>query len=333
MVIVVGAGGEESFEKSFRNSATRLRKIAIEQKMNCQVVGFDLDAEKFSKEPSLEKSKSSTSDLKQLAQIIAAESKFESAAPIWIVMFGHGTFDGKKAKFNLRGEDLDAQTLNQWLETIERPTIVVNCASSSAPFIHHLSRKGRIVVTATKSGYEMNATRFGAHFVSAFESLDADIDKDNQVSLLEAFLYASGQVENWYESEGRLLSEHALIDDNADRKGTSRDFFRGVHVVKKAKDSSELPDGPFSNQWYLVPSEEEAELSDAFRAERNAIELKIEKIRLTKSSLSEDEYLALIEPELLAIAQLYASLESKPNSEQEPESNTDLEADSSGSDN
>ena len=48
----------------------------------------------------------------------------------------------------------------------------------------------------------------------------ADLDKDDQVSLLEAFLTASVRTAEFYEETSRLATEHALIDDNGDRRSS-----------------------------------------------------------------------------------------------------------------
>ena len=48
----------------------------------------------------------------------------------------------------------------------------------------------------------------------------ADADKDERVSLLEAFSYARLEVERLYSRDNRLLTEHALLDDDGDGEGS-----------------------------------------------------------------------------------------------------------------
>ena len=78
----------------------------------------------------------------------------------------------------------------------------------------------------------------------------ADLDKDGQTSLLEAFLIASKQTADYYKSQARLSSEHALIDDNADGKGTPADWFEGTRLTRKPKDGA--ADGLKANQFHLI---------------------------------------------------------------------------------
>jgi hypothetical protein len=146
---------------------------------------------------------------------------------LWLVFIGHETFDGRTAKFNLRGPDISADDLTAILKPCKRPLTVIQCASASGPFLNALSVPGRVIITATRSGNEVNATRFGGYLARAIADPAADLDKDGQASLLEAYLLASRQVEQFYKEAGRLATEHALLDDNGDGLGTRIKSFPG----------------------------------------------------------------------------------------------------------
>jgi hypothetical protein len=100
-----------------------------------------------------------------------------------------------------------------------RRVIVFNLASASGEFIKPLAAKGRIVVTATRSGQETNATRFMEYLLVAMLAADSDTDQDGHISVLEAFLYANRLTAEFYTRAGRLATEHALLDDNGDGVG------------------------------------------------------------------------------------------------------------------
>jgi hypothetical protein len=100
-----------------------------------------------------------------------------------------------------------------------RRVIVFNLASASGEFIKPLAAKGRIVVTATRSGQETNATRFTEYLLTAMLAADSDTDQDGHISVLEAFLYANRLTAEFYTRAGRLATEHALLDDNGDGVG------------------------------------------------------------------------------------------------------------------
>ena len=83
-----------------------------------------------------------------------------------------------------------------------------------------------VVVVATRSGSEVNATRFGLPFAEALSDPTADLDHDGRVSVLEAFR-RHHEGSRFYQTAGRLATEHALLDDSRDGLGTPADWFRG----------------------------------------------------------------------------------------------------------
>ena len=171
-----------------------------------------------------------------LKQALASEPT-NSTAELWLVLIGHGTFDGKEAKFNLRGPDLSATDLAEWLKPFRRPVVVINCASSSSPFINKLSAPGRVIVTATKSGYEQNYARFRPVPRRRHHRPERPTStRTVRPRYSKRSSWPPAGVTEFYETEGRLATEHALLDDNGDGLGTPADFFRGVRAVKKPAD-------------------------------------------------------------------------------------------------
>jgi hypothetical protein len=288
VVVAVGAPGEEEYGRQFAAWADQWRTLAQHAGAHCFAIGLG---------PT-----NAVTDREQLDRALA-ELPRESAQELWLVLLGHGTFDGQDAKFNLRGPDLSAAQLASWLSSFRRPLAVINCASSSGPFLPALSGTNRAIVTATQSGYEQNYTRFGQYFIEALADLSADLDKDGQVSLLEAFLIGSRRVGEFYETDGRLATEHALLDDNGDGKGTPAEWFRGVRVVRKADNA--VADGLRAHQVHLVRSARELAMPAALRAQRDQLELALEQLRARKSELSEADYYRRLEALLLDLGKIY----------------------------
>ena len=140
---------------------------------------------------------------------------------LFILLIGHGSATDAGARLNIPGPDLRADMLRDALEEIgTRYTVVVNGASSSAPFIAALSGPGRVIVTATKSGAERLSTVFPEHLLAALKAKAGDLDKDEEVSVLESFVYARNKTAEWYAGQGLLATEHPLLDDNGDGRGT-----------------------------------------------------------------------------------------------------------------
>lgn len=288
VLVVVGAPGTEEYGKQFRAWAERWQQAAERGGAACTCLGLD---------------ETPIDDRDALARRFAAERGQRQAA-FWLVLIGHGTFDGKTAKFNLRGPDVSAQELREWLAGIEGPLAVIDCASASAPFINEISASGRVVIAATKSGYEHNFARFGDYLSAAIADPGADLDKDDQTSLLEAFLTATARVREYYESEGRLATEHALVDDNGDRLGTPAEWFRGLRATRAAKDGAEL-DGLLAGRFQLVPSSAELRLSKEKRPRCGELELAIARLRERKNDLPEDDYYQQLEKLVVELARLY----------------------------
>ena len=290
MIVVVGAGGTDQYAKVFSQWADNWQQTASLAHAVYEEIGT--------------KDTGSAND-RDLLKASIAQAKVETAQPLWLVLIGHGTYDREVAKFNLRGPDVAATDLAEWLEGLERPLIVINCSASSGPFLKVLQGKGRVIVTATASGAEQNYARFGEFLSSAWTEAAADLDHDDQISLLEAFLLASSRVARFYEDASRLATEHALLEDNADGKGTSADFFVGIRASKKARDGA-APDGRLAHRYVLVPSKTTAQLSPEQLAERDRVEAAIESLRDRKASFSEDEYYQQLEPLMVELASLYS---------------------------
>lgn len=289
LVMVIGAAGEPEYAEQFSASADLWEKAAKKGGLQIRVIGKNAENASDDKTPLLK---------------ILAEETVKPNGELWLVFIGHGTFDGRSAKFNLRGPDISADEVAVAVKPCQRPLAVIQCASASGPFINALSARGRVVIAATKSGHELNATRFGTYFARAIADSTGDLDKDGQTSLLEAYLVASRQVEQFYKEEGRLATEHSLLDDNGDGLGTPAEWFRGVRAVKAPADGKSV-DGVRAHQLNLVRSDAERELAPEVRARRDELEQKLSALRGQKSKLNEADYYKDLERILVEIARLY----------------------------
>ena len=289
LVLVIGAPGEPEYAEQFSNWAGLWKNAAARGGLQTFVVGEDKDKP--------------DEDLGRLLGVLTNEVA-KPAGELWLVFIGHGTFDGRSAKFNLRGPDLSAAALAAVLKPCRRALVVIQCASASGPFLNTLSAPGRVIITATRNGYEVSATRFGGYLAQAIADPAADLDKDGQTSLLEAYLAASRQVEQFYKEQGRLMTEHALLDDNGDGLGTPAEWFRGVRAVKSAADAKAV-DGLRTHQIFLVRSDVERQLSPEVRARRDELEQELGALRSQKTKVNEDEYYRQLEGILLETARLY----------------------------
>ena len=213
-----------------------------------------------------------------------------------IILFfaGHGSHEGVESRLNLPGPDLTAADLAAELPALAgRRLVVVNAASASGDFVAALSGQGRVIITATKSAFERNATRFGGHFAIAFAGSGADADKDGRVSVLEAFLYAKRETARMYESDNRLLTEHAVLDDDGDKSGSSAPGSAGTEgALARTIFLSAVPAA-------VVPADA---ATAALVTEKRQLEKRIADLRGRKASMREAEYEAQLETLLVELA-------------------------------
>ena len=289
VIVIAGAAGEAEFAPDFAKQVEAWVKLSGQAEAKLVSIGSDADA--------------TPADRDRIKQALEAETK-TGPGEVWLVLVGHGTFDGKEAKLNLRGPDLSATELSEWLKPFQRPLAIIDTTSSSAPFLAKLAAPKRVVVSATRSGNEQNYARFGKYLAEALGDAKSDLDKDGQISLLESFLSAAHRTAEFYKTEGRLATEHALIDDNGDGLGTPSDWFRGVLATKRARDGA-TPDGARAHQFHLVRSAAEQQLNAEVRARRDRLELQLSTLREKKAKMNEEKYYQELEKLLLELAAVY----------------------------
>lgn len=301
IILAIGEPGQAEYQDAF-TEATTLWTAA------CARAGADLTLIGTTTNPVVEGEEQTDHHLLQTA-IQHATTNLPPADTLWLVLHGHGTFDGRHANFNLRGPDLSATELRAWLAPFaarQHPTVVINTTASSAPFLPALSATNRIVITATKSPNEDSYATFGRELAKAIGATapnQPDLDHDGAVSLLEAFLAASREVDAFYRAEQRIRTEEALLDDNADRRGTAAQFFTGIRATKTSADGP--PDGRLARQTHLVPTDLDRALPPDLRTKRDALESQLFDLRTKKSTLDEDAYYETLEDLLLQLAEIY----------------------------
>lgn len=280
VVIVLGAPGTEEYGKKFQT----------------QVEAWTNACTKAGITPTVVRGEKTTEELEKC---LTASDPTHS---LWLVLIGHGTFDGREAKFSAEGPDFDARQLAGWLKPLKQEVAVIHTASASGGFLKALSGKNRVVITSTKSPDEVFYARFGEYFAEAVGGLpEADLDQDKQVSLLEAFRHASKATAIFYENDGRLATEHALLEDNGDGIGTRSEVFGSDAPVPAGM----AVDGARAAQLVLVLSAEEQQLTDSQRRTRDELEGELNKLKGDRSKLPEDDYYMKLESLLRKLGEVY----------------------------
>jgi len=219
-----------------------------------------------------------------------------------LMLIGHGSYDGVDYKFNLTGPDITGAELASLLDRVPATRqCVVNMTSSSGGSIAALRRPDRIVITATKTGTEKNATVFARYWADALRDPAADTDKNDSISALEAFRYAERKVTDYFETQKRLATEHALLEDAGKGDG-------------ERNPSPENGEGKLAGAFTVVRlgANAAAAANPATRAlleKKESLEQAIEKLKYEKAAMPAEQYKRQITQLLLELAKTQEALD------------------------
>ena len=230
-----------------------------------------------------------------VAAVAKLRQRMNKDSVLLVVLIGHGTYDGVDAKFNLVGPDFSAADWDRLLDSLPGRLVFVNTTASSFPFVNRLSQEDRVVITATGSAVQRFDTRFPDAFVKMFDDPEADTSKDGRVSVWEAFAATSAQVRRWYQQEGRLVTERAVLDDSGDGVGADAEHPGG--------------DGQVAARLHVGAGvERPMVVTDSFLAplilQRDKIEDQVAGLIARKSSVNPEAYWRELERLLIDLARV-----------------------------
>jgi len=290
LLIVVGLAGDPEHGKTFHRWGNTLAEAA-------ERLGVTPDRLAYLVDQPMEgdtrvSGKATREEVTRTLQKFAATASADDI--VFVTLIGHGSFDGRAAKFNMPGPDMGPAEFEALFRKLPAKQIVfINTASASGPFVEELSAPGRTLVAATRSGAEQYTTLFGGFFVDALSLPSADADKNRRISVLEAFQFAKAEVARAYEREGLLATEHALLDDDGDRKGSPDPSPTGA-------------DGKIASVLSLGDAGDDGLPSDpklrALHLERRDFERRVEALRLLKESMDPSRYASELEKLVTAVA-------------------------------
>jgi hypothetical protein len=213
-LIVAGASGEEQYAKMHREWVDKL-VVILRDKFHFAPAQIAV----LTETPKAGESVSNAASVKSTLAKLAPQVKKDDV--LFVMLIGHGSGSGADAKFNLVGPDLTAAEWNELLKPTAGRIVFVDASSASAGFLKALAGPERVVITATNSPAQVYHPFFGQAFIDALTSTEADVDKNDRVSLWEAFVYASKLVDEHFQRAGTMATEHAVLDDTGE--GTGRD--------------------------------------------------------------------------------------------------------------
>jgi hypothetical protein len=272
VLVVQGLAGDPAYAEQFADQVSAIHAAA--QSVTDADLVHVLRGDGVSRDAVLE-------NLQSKASEIRADDRFA------LFLIGHGSYDDYEYKFNIPGPDLTGADIATALDNLPTENqLLVNTSSASGAMADLVATDNRIVVLATRSGAERHATRFGTYFADALADTGADTDKNNLISVEEAFLFAERQVSDYFESNNQLATEHAeLSGDRAGRLALARLGGSRPVIVDR-------------------------ELADLV-ASRDALNSQIETLRLSRDDMSGADYQSALLEKMLELARIEDAIESR----------------------
>jgi hypothetical protein len=264
-VTVAGLGGEPDYEQRFTAAAQDLDKVFKAGGSSAHVY-------------TLTGKQATASQLKETLDAVSREAKEDD--DFVLILIGHGSFDGVEYKFNLPGPDVTAGEIAAMCNRIPaRRQLIVDTSSASGGAVPALERPGRAVIAATKSGTEKNATIFARYWVEALQDPEADTDKSDSISAMEAFIYATKKTAAFYDSQKRLATEHAVFDDTGNgapvrEAGNGQGAFMSSFTLLRLGTSQQAANDPAKR---------------ALLAKKEELEQKIDTLKYQKAAMDPDD--------------------------------------------
>lgn len=214
-------------------------------------------------------------------------SQITASDQLALYLVGHGSYDDYEYKFNIGGPDLTGEDIAGMLNALPGTNqLLVNTGSASGAIAELAKSDDRMLILATRSGAERHATRFGNYFTAALNDPTADVDKNRIISAAEAFSFAERQVDDYFDRNGQLATEHPRIEgDRADRFGLAR-----LGGERLASTDSVL-----------------AELI----AERDALNATLDALRLEQANLAAEEYRSRLLKHMVELAETEEAIEAR----------------------
>jgi hypothetical protein len=287
-VAVGGLGGEPDYEQRFNALVKDVGKILEESSGTIKVYA-------------LSGGEATRARVTEVIGQVAAQAKPED--DFLLLLVGHGTFDGVEYKLNLPGPDLSGAELAGLCNRVPaKRQLVVNTTSASGGSLAALQKPGRGVIASTKSGTEKNATVFARYWVEALRDANADVDKNEAISALEAFQYATRKTADFYESQKRLATEHAIFDDTG----------KSIEGVRAA--STETGQGMLLSSFTLlrIGAAQRAAADPAKRAlfdKKEELERQIDMLKYQKAAMADDDYRRQLTAALLELARVQEEID------------------------
>jgi hypothetical protein len=224
-LIICGLPGDVDHRKLFAQTVEKLHKaltgrygFAPEQVL----VRFGVDKQSDDG-PALKSARGLSNSAGIMADVNELRKRLNPSDTLWVIVLGHGHYDGRHSHLNIPGPDLDERAFAKTFEGLKaREQLFLIGTPASGFFLKPLAASGRIVITATEPDQEVNETLFPLALAEVLAAPPEGIDRDKngKISVFELYLAVVANVMKQYADAENLPTEHAKLDDNGDGHGS-----------------------------------------------------------------------------------------------------------------
>jgi hypothetical protein len=225
-LLICGLSGDAARHKAYAETVAKVHAALVTK------LGFDSgevhvlfgdEAIGEDPEPIRTASRATREEVGKHIQLLRENSRPDDA--LWVIVFGHTHYDGRNSWLNLPGPDLHQHEFAKLFADFPAgQQVFLITTPASGFFIKPLSARNRVVISATEADWETNETEFAAEFARILESSpsakELDVDQDEQVTLFDLYLVTARNLAQSYRDRELLATEHSLLDDNGDGRGT-----------------------------------------------------------------------------------------------------------------
>ena len=225
-VILCGLSGDAAHHKLFTETATKLHEGLVKQlgfaAKDVQFL-FGDDPQDSDIEPIKSARRSTRVELEKTVTELRKQLRPEDA--LWIIVVGHSHYDGKHSWLNLPGPDIHQHDFAKLFSGVTAAQQVFFITTpTSGYYIKPLSAKGRVIIAATETDWETNETEFPHELARVLSTppiaKELDIDADGALTVLDLYVTVVRNLAQSYLERELLATEHPLLDDNGDGRGT-----------------------------------------------------------------------------------------------------------------
>jgi len=198
-VLIAGLGGTKAYSRNLLDWTNRFHAVLTKRcgvpAKNIIVLTEAADAK--AKPPRI---KATVENIRQALAKTALAIRDQDQFVLF--MAGHGQINEPVGKLCLPGLDLTADDLADMIDALPTDNmVIINCSSGGAEFIKTLAVPGRVLISGAGAGNDGTQAYFAEFLLRAYETGQADANKDKAIDLMEAFVYAARETGNFYHRQ------------------------------------------------------------------------------------------------------------------------------------